>query len=232
MPTFIYKAKDGPGRTVGGEIRAESRAAAVAGLDAKGYSPIWVREQTGTARRGGRGRRIGRRDVILFTRQLASLVKSSVPILRALTTVRDQTENGRMSRVVEDLETTIRNGEMLSGALSKYPALFSGLYVNMVRAGESAGILDKILQRLSEALESEEEMRRKVQAATAYPLLILGVGAATIFVLFAFFLPRVVGLFPDHQSLPMPTRILVGISNVFSAYWYWIVFGVFLLVAV
>ena len=233
MRTFIYKAKDGPGKTVHGELSAESRSAAVANLDVMGYIPVWVREKDTASRKTHdfRRRRISQRDVTVFTRQLASLTKSGVPLLKALYTIGDQTENSGLRRVVEDLEGTVRDGNMLSGALSKYPALFPELYINMIRAGESAGKLDTILFRLSEAREKEEDLRRKVQAAIAYPLLVVTVGMITVFALLAFFLPRVVDLFENYQDLPLATKMLIGLSGFFSRYAYWIIL-IFLLFAV
>ncbi|MBN1557403.1 MAG: type II secretion system F family protein [Lentisphaerae bacterium] len=236
MPAYRYKAKQGPGRTVEGEVDAETRAGAVAYLEQQGLAPVWVREKAADAD-GNRGprfrrRRITARDITVFTRQLASLTRSSVPILRALTTVVDQTGNLRLRRVVEDLEARIREGAMLSDALTAYPSLFPELYVNMVRSGESAGVLDTILTRLAEAREAEEEVRRKVQSAMAYPVLVLTVGVLTVFVLFSFFLPRVVALFKDYRELPLPTRLLIGTSGFFSANWYWIVIAALLLWAV
>ena len=226
MPTFIYKAKNGPGKTVEGELDAESKTAAIAVLESMGCSPIWVeeREERGLGKTGrARSRRISQRDVTLFTRQLASLTKSGVPILRSLSTIAEQTDNSRLRRVVEDVESKIRDGSMLSGALSGYPRLFPDLYLSMVRAGESAGVLDTVLSRLADARERDDDIRRKVQAAVAYPLLIVSVGIITVFVLLAFFLPKVVGLFKDYRDLPLPTRVLMEVSGVCSAYWHWIV---------
>lgn len=235
MPSYLYKAKDGPTRTVEGEVRADSRGAAAAMVESMGYSPILVRPkpEVGSGRRLRLwGRRAGPRDVTVFTRQLASLVRSGVPILRALSTVHEQTENRAMQTVVDDVETTIRDGSMLSGALVRHPSLFSDLYVNMVRSGESGGVLDAVLQRLADAREEEEALRRKVQAAVAYPVLILSVGAATVFVLLTFFLPRVVSLFRDYDRLPLPTRLLIGASDFFSESWHWLLLGILLLAAV
>ena len=226
MTSYAYKAKSGPGNTVEGAVEAETRGGALAWLDEQGLTPIWVREAAET-RPGGRGmslgvmRRPSFRDVTVFTQQLASLTRAGVPILRTLSTIAGQTENRKLARVVRDLTATVRDGNMLSAALSDYRALFPDLYINMVRAGEGAGILDTILQRLAEAREREEEMRRKVQAALAYPLLILTVGAATVFILLAFFLPRVIALFRGYKNLPLPTRILIGVSDVFGNHWHW-----------
>jgi type II secretory pathway component PulF len=236
MSKYLYKAKDGPGKTVEGELSAQSRQAALARIDAMGYSPIWVLEKdsVGDGEQLFRSRWISRRDVTVFTRQLGGLLKSGVPILKALSTVGEQTENRQFRKIVAEIEGTTRNGNMLSDAISTYPGLFPDLYVNMVRSGESAGMLDTILFRLAESREKEEETRRKVQTATAYPILIVIVGIVTVFVLLAFFLPRVIGIFEHyrHGRLPLPTRILMATSDFFSANWYWMILGAVLLWAV
>lgn len=238
MPRFAYKAKNGPGTTLEGTLDAESRAAALAQLDTMGYSPISVREEEfDDARRARtspwtRFRRITRGNVTLFTGHLASLTRSGVPILRTLHTIGDQTENPRMRRVIQEIEATIRDGSMLSEALAHFPRLFSELYVSMVRAGETGGVLDRILTRLAEAREEEEETRRKVQSAMAYPILIMVVGAATVFVLLTFFLPKILDLFESYEDLPGVTRVLIGISGFFEAYWYGILIAGFLVFAV
>lgn len=226
MPVYLYKAKDGPGRVVTGTLKEDSRPAVIARLGAMGYSPVSIEEQAaGASVAPGRwrlARRPGKRDVTVFTRQLASLLKAGVPILRSLATIREQSENPVFARVVDDLEARIQDGGMLSDALERHPRLFSSLYVNMIKAGEWGGVLDGVLSRLAVVREEEEETRRKVQAAVAYPVLILTVGLITVFVLLAFFLPRVLALFQNVQALPLPTRILMGISRFFSETWPWL----------
>ena len=226
MPVYLYKAKDGPGRVVTGTLKEDSRPAVIARLGAMGYSPVSIEEQAaGASVAPGRwrlARRPGKRDVTVFTRQLASLLKAGVPILRSLATIREQSENPVFARVVDDLEARIQDGGMLSDALERHPRLFSSLYVNMIKAGEWGGVLDGVLSRLAVVREEEEETRRKVQAAVAYPVLILTVGLITVFVLLAFFLPRVLALFQNVQTLPLPTRILMGISRFFSETWPWL----------
>jgi type II secretory pathway component PulF len=172
--------------------------------------------------------------VTVFTRQLASLLKSGVPILKSLATAGEQTENKAFSGIIEDIENITRDGKMISEALSKYPQLFPELYINMVRSGESAGVLDTILFRLADAREKEEESARKVQAALAYPALIVVVGIVTVFVLLPFFLPRVLELFKNykHGRLPLPTRLLMHVSDFFSRDSYWIVLIAILLWAI
>jgi type II secretory pathway component PulF len=235
MAQFIYKAKEGPTKTVEGDLHAESRSAALAALDRMGYSPVWVREKPGGSDKKSRRfalRPVRQRDITILTRQLASLIRSGVPILRGLRTISDQTENDRLCRVVSDMESTVRDGSMLSVAMLKFPELFPALYVDMVRAGESGGILDVSLNRLADAREKEEDFRRKVQSAMAYPCLVLTVGVITVFVLLSFFLPRVVDLFDTYESLPLPTRILISTSKFFDHYWYWLVLIFLLTVAV
>jgi type II secretory pathway component PulF len=226
MPVYLYKAKDGPGRVVTGTLKEDSRPAVIARLGAMGYSPVSIEEQAaGASVAPGRWRfvrRPGKRDVTVFTRQLASLLKAGVPILRSLSTIREQSENPVFARVVDDLEARIQDGGMLSDALERHPRLFSSLYVNMIKAGEWGGVLDGVLSRLAVVREEEEETRRKVQAAVAYPVLILTVGLVTVFVLLAFFLPRVLALFQNVQTLPLPTRILMGVSRFFSETWPWL----------
>jgi type II secretory pathway component PulF len=234
MPVYIYKAKDGPGKTVEREMAAESEGAVVARLEALGLIPIWVRPK-GVGHSSAKvpsQRGISRVDISVFTRQLASMIRSGVPILRALNTIASQTENRRMQLVVSDLEAVIRDGSMLSEGMRRYTKLFPELYVNMVEAGEAGGVLDTMLFRLADAREVEEENRRKVQSAMAYPVLVAVVGFVTIFVLLSFFMPRVMALFEGRGDLPLPTKILLGLSGFFSTYWYWLIFGIVFVVAI
>lgn len=235
MPDFSYKAKRGPGDTVEGHIEAETRSAALHELDAMGYTPVWVREAAARRNVSGRirrGRRIRRRDIGIFTRQLASLTRAGVPILRGLRTLAAQTANYRFQRVIGDLNATVRDGSLVSAAMARHPAVFSELYVNMVRSGESGGILDAVLFRLADAQDREEEIRRKVQAAVAYPLLVLAVGVLTIIFLLTVFMPRVASLYRSYTDLPWPTRVLIGTSDFFSDSWYWFALVLLLAVAV
>ena len=234
MPKYEYKAKDGPGKTVAGFMDADSRDAVIASLDMQGLMPVWGKEAAlvKDKRSIGFGRRIKFRDITLFTGQLASLLKAGVPILRAMSIIKDQPENIKLCKVVGAVEMSIRDGNMLSVALANYPANFPELYISMVRAGEASGALDVILSRLADSREKEEDIRRQLQAALAYPVLIIVVGLATVFGLLAFFLPRVVELFRDYNDLPLPTRILMGASDFFSTNWYWIILVLGLLGAI
>ncbi|MFO7871965.1 MAG: type II secretion system F family protein [Kiritimatiellia bacterium] len=223
MPTYSYRAKKGPGETVEGELDAESRRSAALALDRMGLSPVWIKEKDRQFRESGRVRtgRIRRRDVTVFTRQLASMIKSGVPILRALSIISAQTPNTGLRRLIEDLTGIVRGGDMLSEGLAAYPDVFPELYVDMIRSGEAGGMLDTALARLAENREKEDETRRRVQSATAYPVLIVTVGIATVLILLIFFLPRITGLFEDYSDLPAPTRALMAVSGFLTDKWYW-----------
>lgn len=226
MPVFAYKAKKGPGQTVDGRIEADSQVAALARLDALGLSPILLEPATGAVQSDGRRpiRRIAARDVTVFTRQLAGLLRAGVPILRALLTIQQQSGNAAFRAVLDAIVSAVQDGRMLSETLAGYPALFPELYVNMVRAGESAGMLDEMLLRLAEARERDDELRGKVVAAVAYPALVLAIGALSVFVILAFFMPRIAHLFDGlHVTLPLATRLVLALSGVLAQGWGWLV---------
>ncbi len=234
MPRYRYKAKEGPGRTVEREITAESRAAAISRIESQGLIPVWVRAE-GEKRHGARRlpiRRVRRNDVTVFTRQLASMIRAGVPVLRALHSIQEQTESVAMQAVVREISASIRDGAMLSESLRPFPTLFPVLFVSMVEAGEAGGVLDVILDRLADAREKEEENRRRVQAALAYPLLVAVVGVATVIVLLTFFMPRVLALFDNVEDLPLPTRLLLGTSSFLTEHGYWMLLVVGLLAGV
>lgn len=222
MPTFVYRAKQGPERTVDGEIDAESRPAAMARLERMGLILLSLEEQAGKrgSPRGPVRGRIRSREITVFTRQLAGLLRAGVPILRALTTIQQQTVNRALQSVIMEMTGAVRDGRTLSQSLARSPALFPELYVNMVRAGESAGMLDEILMRLAEARESDDELRSRVVSAIAYPAFVVVIGLLSVLVILTFFLPRIVHIFDGlHQVLPWPTRIVLAVSGVCSHFW-------------
>ncbi|MFC1807847.1 type II secretion system F family protein [Candidatus Omnitrophota bacterium] len=221
-----------------GEIEADSRDAAVAKLTADELIPISVAEKQGTGDRvqgtakdnkpvakpisfGGEFAKIKTKDIDTFTRQLSSLIRANVPVLRALSLIVNQTENKSLKNLVSGFHKQIKDGKMLSEVLSKYPQYFNKLYLSMVKAGEKAGVLDEMLLKLTEHREREDEVRKKIQAALAYPALMIVVGIGTVFVMLTFFLPKIAGMFDSvTQTLPLPTKILVGISSLTSNYWH------------
>ncbi|MFA6356489.1 MAG: type II secretion system F family protein [Candidatus Omnitrophota bacterium] len=247
MPFYTYKAKSGPDKVVSGEIEAASQDAAVEKLGEKGLTPVSVTEAYAAEPFGGHPARshptpsdAGRHlagwprsgDIDIFTRQIASLIKAGVPVLRALSIIVSQTESKPLKAVVDDLSTQIRDGRMLSESMSKYPRIFNGLYISMIKAGEKGGALDEVLYRLADYREKEDELRRKIQAAAAYPVFVMVVGIISVFVMLTFFLPKLMGIFSDMSQLPLPTRMLKQASDFMSANWVWFIIGSIFVIAV
>lgn len=246
MAIFLYKAKKGPDEIVNDKIDAPSQEKAIEELVQMGLTPISVVEKNAGPSYGGTPyRKVGRppvgwphqlaarsQDIDILTRQLASLIKAGVPVLRALSLIFEQTENKGLRQVAGNLEEQIRDGKMLSEAMSKFPHIFNNLYVSMVKAGEKGGVLDEALYRLAEHREREQEIRRKIQTAAAYPLFVIIVGIITVFVMLTFFLPKLTGIFESMQNLPLPTKILINISTFMNKNWYWFILVFTALVAV
>lgn len=252
MPIYNYTAKKGPVEIVKSEIEADSQDKAVVMIEAMGLFPINVVEQkppSETAKGLERARpetpsstnkkqglspvRVSAHDMDTFTWQLASLIKSSIPLLRALSLIARQTKNKSLKTVVGDLELKIKQGELLSAAMSKYPGLFNNLTVNMIKAGEKSGSLDEVLYKLAEYREKEQEMKRKIQSALAYPMVVVAAGIGTIFLMFTYFLPKLLKLFENmKQELPLPTKLLIATSKFMSSYWYVFVIGAVFLIAI
>ncbi|MFA5059231.1 MAG: type II secretion system F family protein [Candidatus Omnitrophota bacterium] len=240
MPKFIYKAKKGPGEVVDGVIDAEDFDSAVDKVTQMGLTPIDValkvalsnplpsfseepqdKEKRKASLSFLSSRRIKQEDIAIFTRQLSDLIDSGVPILRAITVVLRQTQNPSLKEIIAQMQSAIQDGGSFSHALSQHEAIFSKLYSNMVRSGELGGNLNVVLNRLAEFIDKDQETRAKVRASLIYPALILVVGVVTIFILLSFVIPRLTVMFDDlSQSLPLPTMILVGISDFLSKFWW------------
>jgi len=224
MLKFIYKAKDGI-RTVTGEIEAETEHSAIAKVGKMGYLPIKVEPKTNHYPPAAiHYKRISSKDINTFTRQLASLVKSKVQLVKALEILSQETQHVKLKDIIAGLRDEVKDGRQLSEVLGKYPKYFSHIYVNMVASGERGGLLENILLRLVDFADKEEEIKSKIRAALAYPLLMLAMGALTVFVMITFVMPKLVNLFSNmKQTLPLATRILISISNFAGSYWYWVI---------
>lgn len=226
MPKFFYKAKKGPAEIIEGHIDAETEYTAISKLSQLGYYPIKVeKENAEFAQRGFTPSffmgRVRVRDMAVFTHQLSDLLGSGLTLLNALGVLYEQTENRYLRAVVQDVMAQVRDGTPLSSALSRHPKVFSRLFTSMVHAGEIGGVLEEVLKRLSVFYEKEEETKAKIQTAMAYPILVSVVGAFTVFVLLSFVVPKLAAIFSEFgQILPLPTRILIKVSNFFAEFWW------------
>lgn len=227
MQKFLYKAKDGRKQVMQGILEAETERGALSKLSQMGYFPLSIQKEEAGPQRQASSRSfsiftgIRRRDITFFTRQLSDLLEAGLTLMRALNVIQDQTENPRLQEILGDIVSHVRDGKSFSDALAVYPKVFPPIYVSMVRSGEVGGILGGVLARLADFSEKEEELQGKVRAAMAYPALICLVGMGTVAVLLIFVVPKLVLLFQDvGQVLPLPTQILIAVSNGVAKYWW------------
>ena len=229
MSQFFYRARGVQAERLEGVVEADSQEIALQKLDGMGLVPIALTEgRQGRAPLSTRAfrRRLPQRDLATFTRQLADLLGAGVVLSRSLEILSRQTAHPALRHVVHDLQQNVREGMSFSAALTQHPVIFSPLYVHLVEAGEVSGTMETVLNRLADFGEREEELVSRVRSAMAYPLLILIFGAVTLGILLAFVVPRLSSLFEDFQIvLPLPTRVLLGISYFLTHFWWILLAG-------
>ncbi len=229
MPTFRYKAYSAAGAAVSGVVEADSERQAVAQVKHKGLLPREVQEE-GAAESVGKPfsfqRGISTADLSLFTRRLATLVASSVPLFEAMGSLHEQEESGQLKQVLARVRDRIAEGSSLSRALAAEPKTFGESYVSMVSAGEAGGALDVVLERLADFLEEQEQVKGRVVSAMAYPILMMIVGSGVMLFLLTVVIPRIVVIFENSKAtLPLITVILIKLSH-FLQVWWWIPTGI------
>lgn len=234
MPTFTYIVTNQKGEAVTGVIDALDRQSALNAISKQDLRLISLRE-------GGAkgelfnlsnligGNKVKSDDLVMFTRQLSAMIGAGVPLLRSLTTLAFHAENKVLKKILEDIVRDVEAGSALADALEKHPSAFNDVYVNMVRAGETAGILDDILKRLASQQEKTASMRKKIKSAMTYPMVLVGITIVAFFGLMFFVIPQIGNIIKDlggpDAELPALTQMMLGISDFLLAYWY-IVFGV------
>lgn len=229
MTSFNFKARDRYGVLASGVMDAEDSKGIALQLEKLGYTPVsivpvesagvYLKLETLLAS----FQKIKIEEIIVFTRQLASILEAGVPLVEGLDAVHEQIRDKRFKGIVLIVKNEIESGSTFSDALEKYEKVFSPLVVNMVRAGEKAGILDEVLDRISNLLEKELETKEKIKTATRYPLIVMVALSVAFVILTLFVLPRFVSFFGAFNAeLPLPTKILIGINYVATHYWYWI----------
>ena len=234
MPVYQYRARDKYGSLFTGVIETANRDAVASQLDHLGYFPILIEEQKKGFEAGDffeRFTRISPQDLIIFSRQLATLISAGLPFMTSFDAIIEQTENKRLKQVILQVRKDVEGGSSFSDALAKHPTVFSMLYVSMIHAGETGGVLDEILQRLATLAEHEAETRARIKAATRYPKIVIGTLAIAFVILLQFVIPRFAVLYDNFKArLPLPTRILIGINHGFQSYGWLILAAVILLV--
>jgi len=222
VANFEYTARSQSGQIQKGTIQAGNRNAAIASLKSKHLQPVVVKQAKGS---GGLNMNITlpgssgvkSKDLVIFTREFAVMISAGVPILRALTILKEQTESVPFKKVLEQVTADVQGGGNLSDALGKHRKVFSSIYVNMVRAGETGGNLDDILNRLAFQQEKDAALRGKIKGAMIYPSVIFSVTIIAFFILMTFIVPKIGGILANlsggTQSLPIYTRILLSMSR-------------------
>lgn len=224
MPTFTYSARSTNGELKSATIEAPSRDDAVAQLKRQRLTIIKVDEEKTRAKKTGGS--IKMRDIVIFTRQFSTMINAGLPLVQALDILGKQSENKALQAVVRDVVFDVESGNTVADALKKHPKAFSDLYVNMVAAGEAGGILDTILNRLAFFLEKNDALVRKVKGAMIYPAVIMGVAGIAIMILLWKVIPVFAVMFASVAlELPMPTKVVIGLSDFVNSYWWAIIGG-------
>jgi general secretion pathway protein F/type IV pilus assembly protein PilC len=216
MPKFRYIALNADGRQVSGQLEAEGEAAAVRMLSERQLFPVNI--ASADASRSKR-RRVSSRDIGMMYGQLADLIGSGVPMLRALDSLIRSTVHSQLKAILKEVRTAVADGQTLTDALRKFPEVFPPLHTSMVQAGERASFLEDVLRSLSEFLERLDELRAKVLGAMIYPALLSALGATVMAGALIFFVPKFEPLLAGAQK-PLPTVLLFGASTILRSYWY------------
>jgi type IV pilus assembly protein PilC len=218
---FEWEGKDKNGKVVRGEIRSGGEAAVNASLRRQGILVTKVKK-----RRLSGGRSIKQKDIAVFTRQLATMMKAGVPLLQAFDIVGRGSTNARMTRLLTEIRQDVETGTSLSAALRKHPLYFNSLYCNLVEAGEAGGILEALLERLALYEEKTVQLKNKIKSALIYPVAVMVVAFVVLTVIMLFVIPAFKEVFSSFGAdLPAPTLFVIALSEFFVSYWY-LIFGV------
>jgi type IV pilus assembly protein PilC len=229
MAKFVYSARPASGGDIkSGELEVKNKEEVQAFLHRQKMIPVSIREkEQGINLTLGSG--IRTRDIVIFTRQFATMINSGLPLVQSLDILAEQTENQHLRKVIQGVLYDVESGHTLADAMGRHPKVFSELYVNMVAAGEAGGILDTILLRLATFLEKNDALIRKIKGAMIYPAVIFSVAAIAVVILLIFVIPTFQNMFETAGvALPLPTQIVINMSVFLKAFWWAVLGGIFL----
>ena len=226
MSLYRYTAKDLSGKKFTGEVEAIDEKALVTTLQGEGLVPIEVRERNAQGsitiekvlpKTGG----VSSSEIVGFTRQLSTMISAGLPLTDALVILEKQAKNKHFARVLAEVVADVEGGTSLSAAFAKHPRVFDIIYVKLVEAGETGGVLDKILNKLAESLEKEREFKAKTRGAFIYPAIVVVVMIIVMSIMMIFVIPKLTSLYTEiGAALPLPTRILIVMSNFMRSFWW------------
>src|SRR3954468_17698607 len=232
MSTFAYKALDPTGSTVQGEIEAEDKVAVASQLRSRGLIVVDIDEQgSGSGDIFERFKKVKADELTVMTRQFSTMVSSGMSMLRALYVLEEQQDNKKLKDAISQVRKDVEAGLALSDALARHPDIFNELYVAMVQAGETGGILEETLQRVADQLEKDASLRRQIKAAMVYPIVIFSFAGIFVIALVPFLVPVFEGVFKDFGGdLPAITKVTVSVSHLVTRQPYILIGGVVLIV--
>jgi type IV pilus assembly protein PilC len=226
LPTYDWVALDKRGKRMKGSTQAKNASLVKAELRRQGMNPQTVRERAKPLF-GSSGKAVKPRDVAIFSRQIATMMASGVPMVQAFDIIADGQKNPRFKNILVDVKQNIEGGSTLHESLGRYPVQFDELYQNLVRAGEAAGVLDTILDTVATYKEKTESIKSKIKKALFYPIMVLVVAFAVCMIMLLFVVPVFAKTFKDAGAqLPAPTQIVVNLSEFMQQYWWMIIIGV------
>lgn len=244
MPLFSYTATNSSNKIIKGTLETTDRAAVSAALAKQELRPLSIKEASGLRSKPSvssgflsGGGKVKMNDLVMFTRQLSAMIGAGVPLLRSLNSLEENAESPALRKTLGVVIQDVESGTGIADALSKHPSVFDDVYVNMVRAGEAAGILDDILKRLAMQQEKNATIRKKIKSAMTYPMVLVGITIIAFFGLMLFVIPQIGKIIKDlggpDAELPVLTQVMLGISDFILSFWYIIlpiaIGGVFML---
>jgi type IV pilus assembly protein PilC len=232
MSLFDYKVKNKQGKMLNGTIESDSIQSVLTRLKQSGYIIINVNEKAEAGAYIGKvfkkHGKVSLKELTIFSRQFATMISSGLPLVRCLNILQQQTKNKNFKSIISQIQHDIESGQTLSHTLSKYPKIFPGLYISMVRAGEAGGVLDEVLMRLAEHLEKEGALKSKIKSAMAYPTLMFFFSIIIVLVMITFIVPVFVNMFSEvGGDLPAPTKLIIFLSEFVQNYWHLLIISVF-----
>ncbi|MDX1584636.1 MAG: type II secretion system F family protein, partial [Thermoanaerobaculia bacterium] len=221
MPSFEWKGRGRGGEDQSGTLVADSKEAAMATLRRQQIVPSVVKEKGKEIALPKFGGRVPAKEIAIFTRQFSVMIDAGLPLVQCLEILSQQQENKTLQRTLIQVRQDVETGSNLADALKKHPKVFDNLYTNMVAAGEAGGILDTILQRLSVYIEKAVKLNQQVKSAMIYPVAVIGIAALVIMVIMWKVIPVFASLFKSlGAELPMPTKIVIAMSNFIGDFWW------------
>src|SRR5581483_6591133 len=222
MPdTYLYKVRDRQGKVLEGSLEADSTTLVANRLRQMGYVPLAIdKKACGALQRelsipGLGANRIKMKDLAVFNRQFATMINSGLSLLRSLNILAEQTESKALANIINEVRQDVERGSSLSQAMARHPKAFNRLYIAMVRAGETGGVLDQTLLQLADTLEKQVELKHKIKSAMTYPIAVLALVLLIVTAMLLFIVPMFKGLYNDlGGTLPLPTRVLLAVSSI------------------